>query len=163
MRCMCGDLTFQPVDAIVNAANGKGWMGGFLGRYMKFRGVAESIHFASKGQIENEAKGFVYWSHPKPRPGDVYITGAGPLPAKCVIHAVTVDRPGSRSDIQVVAKCLENIVRLARQRHIRSLAIPLLGTGTGKLSKIEVWHLYETFFEDVTDIEIVVVLPTHKR
>jgi len=44
---------------------------------------------------------------------------------------------------------------------LKSIAIPLLGTGTGKLSEKKVMELYHQAFSQVNDLEIVVYI--HKK
>ena len=46
------DIAYADVNIIINASNGIGWMGGTEGIERKLKGVAESIHFASKGEVE---------------------------------------------------------------------------------------------------------------
>lgn len=58
----------------MNAANAKSYMGGWLGKHVRLPGVTESIHYATAGAVEREAKRVVR-KHP-PGVGDVYITDA---------------------------------------------------------------------------------------
>ena len=51
-----GDITKFDVDAIVNASNGFGYMGGKRCVKELHRGVAESIQFASQGAVERLAR-----------------------------------------------------------------------------------------------------------
>lgn len=50
-----GDITKFDVDAIVNASNGFGYMGGKRCVKELHRGVAESIQFASQGAVKTIA------------------------------------------------------------------------------------------------------------
>src|SRR3990170_7908766 len=71
-----GDITKLELDALVNAANNRLWMGG---------GVAGALKRAGGPEIEAEAikKG--------PIPiGEAVVTGAGKLKAKYVIHAAVM-------------------------------------------------------------------------
>lgn len=56
VRYVAGDITTIQADVIVNAANAKGYMGGWLGKYVRLRGVAGSIHYVTSGAVEREAK-----------------------------------------------------------------------------------------------------------
>jgi len=73
-----GDITTLKVDAIVNAANNKFWMGG---------GVAGAIKRKGGKVIEREAVA----QGPKPV-GEVVATGAGSLPGKYIIHAAVMEQ-----------------------------------------------------------------------
>lgn len=138
------DIALSSADAIVNAANGIGHMGGKSGVFTRGHGVAESIHFISQGSVEKLAKtecrkqGILGYA-----PGEVFITSAPNLNCKYVIHAVTMRFPGSKSRIKTIKRLLPKIIMLAEQNDIKSVAIPLLGTGTGRLSMSEVLHIYK--------------------
>ncbi|WP_067936672.1 macro domain-containing protein [Alicyclobacillus kakegawensis] len=150
-----GDITKIRADAIVNAANAKGYMGGWLGKYIRLRGVAESIHYATSGAVEKEAKRVVR-ANP-PGLGDVYVAGAHGLPATWVLHAVTILKPGSRSSIEVVERCVDNIRDVCHSLRIRTVAVLLLGTGTGRVQVRDVEELYEVKFGEAQDLDIVVI------
>ncbi|MDT3417151.1 O-acetyl-ADP-ribose deacetylase (regulator of RNase III) [Brevibacillus aydinogluensis] len=150
-----GDISNCAADAIVNAANGQGFMGGWLGRLMKFQGVAESLHYHSRGVIEKEAKSFCKQS--KIRLGDVFVTSAGSLRAKYIFHAVTMMKPGQRTSLETIEKCVQNIVKTASQYNTMRVAIPLLGTGTGRLSRDDVYHLMVSALKGHENIDWMIV------
>lgn len=50
------DIALSKADAIVNACNGVGYMGGKSGIIKRRCGVAESIHYISHGTVEKLAK-----------------------------------------------------------------------------------------------------------
>lgn len=164
MKTVSIDICKVKADVIVNAANGIGFMGGILGRYIPLRGVAESINFATKGKVEKEAKKAAKKHRWLPRilcghhAGEVYVTGAGGLPSSWIIHAVTMRYPGMRSDIHIIEILLGKIIEKARKLNAKTLAIPLLGSGTGGIHPKEVFNLYEDLLSRVEDIEIIVVL-----
>lgn len=163
MTIVYGDITNLKADVIVNAANGIGFMGGLIGRFIRLPGVAESIHYRTKGLVEKESKRksrkskwipSVLWGH---KTGELYVTGAGSLPAYWIIHAVTMKYPGMRASLRTVEKLLPLIIQEAKLLNARTIAIPLLGTGTGGLKEDEVLALYKAVFskEDLLDIQIV--------
>lgn len=152
---VAGDITTTHADVLVNAANARGYMGGWLGKYVRLRGVAESIHYATAGAVEREAKRVV--RECPPGIGDVYTTGAYHLPATWVVHAVTMLRPGSRSTLEIVGRCVQNVLDACRSLDARAVVLPLLGTGTGRVNVRDVEELYKRSFEDVADLDIVVV------
>lgn len=124
-----GDIIDVQAELLINAANGRGWMGGLKGRFTLLKGVAESIHFADPS-IEKNAKHTA--KKDRVQLGDVYLTGAGKLAfSKGILHAVTMNKPGQRSDLETIETCLNNIMKYCDENSINTVAIPLLGTGTG--------------------------------
>jgi O-acetyl-ADP-ribose deacetylase (regulator of RNase III) len=114
-----GDIAQQDVDAIVNAANNRLWMGA---------GVAGAIKRAGGRQIEEEAlaKG--------PIPiGEAAVTSAGRLKARYVIHAAVMGRD-LRTDADKIRQATENSLRRADELALKSIAFPALGTGVGGFS-----------------------------
>lgn len=111
-----GDIANQPdMAAIVNAANAELRMGG---------GVAGAIHRAAGPALEKECRPLA-----PIKPGEAVITGAHQLPNQYVIHCLGpvygVDRP----EDQLLAKCYYNILKLADDKKIDSIAIPAISTG----------------------------------
>lgn len=153
-----GDITKVEADAIVNAANAKAWMGGFLGRIFRLHGVAESIHYETRGKVEKEAKLQVQLMNPSP--GEVYVTSASTLPAKWILHAVTMPSPGMCSNLSIIEKCLDSIILQAQKLQVESIAIPALGTGTGKVPLNDVAWLYIHKLFRLSHLEIIIADPS---
>ena len=112
-----GDITKLKVDAIVNAANSLGYMGG---------GVAGVIKKAAGQEPEEEAvrKG--------PTPvGKACFTTAGRLTFIGIIHAPTMEQPAMRISSENVYKATKAALELAEKQGLRSIAIPGMGTGVG--------------------------------
>jgi len=112
-----GDITALEVDAIVNAANNRFWMGG---------GVAGAIKRKGGSIIESESVA----QGPKPI-GEVVVTGAGNLPAKYVIHAAVMGQD-LVTDAEMIGKATLNTLKKAEELGVSSLAFPALGTGVGR-------------------------------
>jgi len=114
-----GDITEEPVDAIVNAANSALRLGS---------GVAGAIR--EKGgpsiQAECDAIGPI-------EVGDAAVTGGGRLAARFVIHAAGMP-PGGAATEESVRRALRRSLELARERGCRSIAVPALGAGVGGLA-----------------------------
>ena len=112
-----GDITKMDVDAIVNPANSFGFMGG---------GVALAIKRAGGEEIEREAV------KKAPIPvGKAVVTTGGRLNCK-VIHAPTMVRPG-RTSIDNVRRATGAAIRAAIEKGFKSIAIPGMGTGVGRV------------------------------
>jgi O-acetyl-ADP-ribose deacetylase (regulator of RNase III) len=60
--------------------------------------------------------------------GDAAVTGAGALPARCVIHAATMPPGGAASEASV-RSAFRRSLELARERGCRSIAVPAIGAG----------------------------------
>lgn len=146
MKYFVGDLTKVSADVLVNAANGLGPMGG---------GVAGALRRAGGQEIEEEA--IEVCRREDPQPGDVYVTGAGRLPARYIFHAVTMKRPGERSSLAVVEKCLDRLLEKAREYGVKSLAVPALATGVGGVPREQVAEAFARILGPVKDLEITVV------
>lgn len=138
IKVVLGDLTkAKDVDYICNAANGVGPLGS---------GIAGAIRRAGGKIIEQEA--FIRCREEDPQPGDIYITGAGSLPYKKVIHLVTMKQPGGVTSLKIVRKCLQNLVRYCELIDIKSVGLPALGTGVGALDKGEVAQIFKEELKD---------------
>jgi len=127
------DITGLEVDAIVNAANNKGVMGG---------GVAGAIKKEGGKIIEEEAV--------KKCPikvGEALFTTAGSLKAKYVIHAATMDM-SFKTDETKIRDSFKNSLKVADELGVGSIAFPALGCGTGgfpllasaKIMAQEIWR-----------------------
>jgi len=109
-----GDLTEQAVDAIVNAANSALVLGA---------GVAGAIREKGGPAIQAECDRI------GPIPvGEAAVTGAGKLPARFVIHAAGM-APGGRADEASVRSAMRAALERARERGLRTLAVPAIGAG----------------------------------
>jgi O-acetyl-ADP-ribose deacetylase (regulator of RNase III) len=111
-----GDITRLELDALVNAANNRLWMGG---------GVAGALKRAGGKEIEEEAvkKG--------PIPiGEAVVTTGGKLRAKYVIHAAVMGTD-LRTNAEKIKRATKNSLLRAEELGIKSMAFPALGTGVG--------------------------------
>ena len=104
------DITTLEVDAIVNAANSHGWLGG---------GVAGAIKRNGGQEIEDEAVS----QAPTPI-GQAIVTTAGKLSCKAVIHAPTMAEPASPSTPQNIMAATLAALSLARDKGYKRVAIP---------------------------------------
>ena len=158
------DITTLKVDAIVNASNGIGYMGGFLSRNFKCNGLAERINYKTNGQVERECHIACKKHKLVPRwlsgynSGEVFSTTAYNLPCRHIIHAVTMKYPGIRSNIKTIQCLCPNIIEKARYLNCKTIAIPMLGTGIGKLKQEEVLCIFETEFASIEDIDITIII-----
>ena len=116
-----GDITTQPVDAIVNAANSSLLGGG---------GVDGAIHRAAGPRLLAECRELRDTAYPHGLPvGEAVATGAGDLPAQWVIHTVGPNRHMGQTDPAQLASCFEESLREAVRVGARSMAFPAISAG----------------------------------
>ena len=113
-----GNLLEEPVEAIVNAANGMLAHGG---------GVAGIISRAAGPLLQEESDRIVHERGPFPT-GSAVVTTAGKLPFKGVIHAVG-PRYGEGAEEQKLEQALRAAFACARERGWRSVSFPAVSSG----------------------------------
>lgn len=124
IRIYQGDITNLVTDIIVSSDDNYLSMGG---------GVSLRLRSVGGGDIYSEAQKLAPLSL-----GKVAVTTAGKLSAQKIFHGVVIDfdtRKGPSKEViqQVIHTCLEK----ANHSNYRSIAFPLLGTGTGGFPAIE--------------------------
>jgi len=111
------DLTAMPVDAVVNPANSLGIMGG---------GVAGALSRKGGPTIQREAMSLAPIAI-----GAAVVTNAGKLWARGVIHAPTVEEPGTRASVENVRRATRAALLAAAHHNFEIIALPGMGTGLG--------------------------------
>jgi len=113
-----GNLLDEPVDAIVNAANGHLAHGG---------GVAGIIARAAGPALQKESDALVQKHGPFPT-GSAVVTTAGKLPFKGVIHAVG-PRQGEGDEEKKLVGALAAAFACAKDKGWTSLSFPAVSSG----------------------------------
>lgn len=111
-----GDITAEPVDAIVNAANGALRRGG---------GVCGAIFAAAGPELEAACAAIGHCET-----GDAVVTPGFELPARFVVHTVgPVWHGGDRDEPALLASCYRRSIEVAAGAGARSIAFPAISTG----------------------------------
>ena len=113
-----GDLTLEPVDAIVNAANAHLRHGG---------GIAGAIVRQGGREIQQESDAWVRQHGPVPHDRPAFTT-SGRLPSRYVIHAVGPIWGEGDEDTKLAA-AVNGALRCASDLGLESLALPAISTG----------------------------------
>lgn len=141
------DITKVKADAIVNTVNPYGVIG---------RGVETAIYnvAGSEALLEERRKiGILY-------PGDVGITPAFNLDAKYIIHVSgPVWKDGRSNELAILRQCYDKVLHMAVENNCKSIAFPLLATGTYRFpEEIGVAIAVESFTEFLKEYEIEIFL-----
>ena len=143
------DITKVKADAIVNTANPDVAIGG---------GVDSAIYTAAgKEQLLNERRKIGALD-----PGDVAITPAFDLDARYIIHASSPWwKGGNEGEAELLKACYDKALHLAEEYDCKSIAFPLLATGTYKFPQRLAMEIavnaFTGFLED-HDMEILLVV-----
>ena len=141
------DITKVKADAIVNTANPEVAIGG---------GVDSAIYKAAGEKdllAERQKIGYL-------APGEVGITPAFNLDAKYIIHA---SGPwwegGNKGEAELLRQCYDKSLQLAAKHKCKSIAFPLLATGTyGFPQKLGIEIAVEAFTRFLEDYEMEIFL-----
>jgi O-acetyl-ADP-ribose deacetylase (regulator of RNase III) len=121
VEIVVGDLLEQPVDVIVNA-----WNRNFIPWWLLLpQGVSGAIKRHAGYQPFRELATFGLL-----RPGEARLTSAGRLPFKAIIHVAALNL-WWRSSPEIIDAGVTNALILAAEHRFESVALPLLGSGTG--------------------------------
>ncbi len=143
-----GDITTQEVDALVNIANDRLWMGG---------GIAGIIKKQGGEIIEEQAM-----EQGPANVGDIVVTDPGALKVKKILHAVIMGQD-LKTNEQAVRETTKNLLQFVDDNNINSIAIPPFGTEVGHLpartsAQIMIDEIIDFLIESETINEVKLVL-----
>lgn len=131
-----GDLLEQQVDVIVNP-----WNQNFIPWWLLIpQGVS--------GQIKKKAgyKPFQELGY-RPMPlGKARLTSAGRLNYKGIIHVAGINIFWFATEYSIL-ESLKTVIEICNEHNFISVAIPLIGSGTGSFSPEKVEKLFKEYFE----------------
>jgi O-acetyl-ADP-ribose deacetylase (regulator of RNase III) len=149
IRYETGNLLDAATEALVNTVNTVGVMGKGVALMFKesypenFRSYAEAV---AAGEVQ---------------PGKMFVSERRALHGpKWIINFPTKQHWRGKSRIEWIESGLDDLVRVVRDKGIRSIAIPPLGCGHGGLDWRDVRPLIEKKLNVLDDVEVVVYEPT---
>ncbi|MBW3014868.1 O-acetyl-ADP-ribose deacetylase [Candidatus Woesearchaeota archaeon] len=146
VRIVKGDITEQPVDVIVNAANRTLLGGG---------GVDGAVHSKAGPKLLEECKNIRREKYPDGLPvGQVVITEGYNLAARHVIHTVGPVYYPAKDQSMLLAYCFKNSLDLAEKNKLRSIAFPAISTGAYKYPIEECAKISKRVFENYDFVNI---------
>jgi O-acetyl-ADP-ribose deacetylase (regulator of RNase III) len=121
ITCLLGDITEQPTDAIVNAANSSLLGGG---------GVDGAIHRAAGPELLAACRALRATTLRDGLPvGDAVATPGFALPARWVIHTVGPNRHAGETDPTLLASCFTSSLDVAAEQGARTVSFPAISAG----------------------------------
>lgn len=121
ITCLLGDITEQPTDAIVNAANSSLLGGG---------GVDGAIHRAAGPELLAACRALRATTLRDGLPvGDAVATPGFALPARWVIHTVGPNRHAGETDPTLLASCFTRSLDVAAEQGARTVSFPAISAG----------------------------------
>ena len=148
IRYRTGDILAEDAEALVNTVNCVGVMG---------RGIA--LQF-KKAFPENFLEYTSACERREVQPGRLFVFETGQLTnPRYIINFPTKRHWRGKSRIEDIESGLLALAELIRQRGIRSIAVPPLGSGLGGLDWLEVRPRIEEALRGVNDLDVVVFEP----
>lgn len=148
IKFVTGNLLDAKVDTLVNTVNTTGVMGKGLALQFKkaFPENFKAYEAASKAGAVEIGKMFVF-------------EAGGIVLPRHIINFPTKKHWRSASKVEYIELGLRDLVKVVRDRKIRSIAIPPLGAGLGGLAWSDVRPLIERALATLTDVEVLVFEP----
>jgi len=144
-----GNLLTAEVEALVNTVNEKGVMG---------KGIAAMFRDsfpANTRAYESACK------QGKVQVGHMLVTDLNSIIApRWIINFPTKKDWHHPSKLEWIREGLRELVRVIREKEIRSIALPPLGCGNGGLEWTHVQKEIEAAFSDLANVEVIVFEPT---
>jgi O-acetyl-ADP-ribose deacetylase (regulator of RNase III) len=151
MRFIQGNLFDAQVDAVVNTVNTVGVMG---------KGIA--LMFKEKFPENYEAYAGAC-KRGEVKIGSMFVTRSPELAGpRWIINFPTKKHWRQPSKLEWIAEGLKDLRKVIADKGIRSVAIPPLGSGNGRLEWPAVRTLIETALSGLADTEVIVYEPTAK-
>ncbi|GAA0307163.1 type II toxin-antitoxin system antitoxin DNA ADP-ribosyl glycohydrolase DarG [Rhodovulum strictum] len=143
-----GDILAEDAEALVNTVNCVGVMG---------RGVALQFKNAFPSNFEEYARAC---KRDEVRPGHMFVVETGQLTSpRYIINFPTKRHWRGKSRMEDIEAGLRDLQRVIREKNIRSIAIPPLGSGLGGLNWKEVRPRIEEALRGFNNVRVVIFEP----
>ncbi len=143
-----GDILAENAEALVNSVNCVGVMG---------RGIALQFKRAFPENFKAYAEAC---KHGEVRPGRMFVFETGQLSnPRYIINFPTKRHWRGRSRIEDIDAGLESLAHVIRERDVKSVAVPPLGSGLGGLEWRRVRPRIEAALREMQDVRIVLFEP----
>lgn len=143
-----GDILAEDAEALVNTVNCVGVMG---------RGIALQFKNAFPENFEKYARAC---KRDEVQPGRMFVVETGELTSpRYIINFPTKRHWRAKSRMEDIEAGLLDLQRVIREKSIRSIAIPPLGSGLGGLDWQQVRSRIEEALRDFDDVRVVIFEP----
>jgi len=143
-----GNLLQSDAEALVNTVNCVGVMG--KGIALQFKQAFPANFNAYQKACKAEAV----------QPGKMLVVDTGNMiNPRWIINFPTKTHWRAPSQISYIEQGLADLVRVIRENHIQSIALPPLGCGNGGLDWQQVQPLIEAALADLPDVEVLIYPP----
>lgn len=145
------DITKMKVDAIVNSTNKK---------LFGVSGVDGAIHCAAGFKLHEDCKKLG-----ECKSGEAKITKGYNLPCKYVIHTVgPIWNDGNNREEEILISCYKNSLKLAKKYDCKSVAFPLISSGTYGFPKDKALRIaYKTIQEFLMEEDMLVYIVVYDK
>jgi O-acetyl-ADP-ribose deacetylase len=148
-----GDLLDQKVDAIVNS-----WNRNFIPWWLLLpQGVSGAIKRKAGLQPFREIS-----RHGLLPLGGAVLTSAGKLPYKGIIHVAGINLLW-RATEESIRRSVRNAMKIASQQAYRSVALPIIGSGSGGFSQATARGLMLHELSHITSLPRVVIVEYQRK
>jgi O-acetyl-ADP-ribose deacetylase (regulator of RNase III) len=147
IRYTQGDILKDESEAVVNTVNCVGVMG--RGIALQFRNAFPENFKAYEKACKRE----------QVQPGRMFVTETGEFAPRYIVNFPTKRHWRGKSRMEDIESGLAALVELLREKNIRSIAIPPLGSGLGGLDWDEVKPRIESALAALPDVKVVIYEP----
>ena len=144
-----GDIFESHCEALVNPVNCVGVMGAGLALAFSYKYYNSALTYKRMCTLE------------RMKIGTCLVTQVEGSDVKYVIHFPTKNHWRNDSTLEYIDAGLKNLKLQIEKYKIKSIAIPHLGCGCGKLKWDDVRELIRKHLSDLEDVDIQVIQPPH--
>lgn len=122
---------FLEAEYLCNASNSEGVMS-----------LKQSLSWSGKGGLDIQRDAMRYCNKRYPKEGTMFTTVSGKLPFKRIIHLVLSETAKGFTNYSIVRQCLRSLCIYCNTHKVKSVVLPAIGTGEGRLATPEIIKIY---------------------